>query len=486
MTVNQGEVPASDPPKQTVWSACRPIVMGVGLGVLFLVFLLWMMLYLRCAPQWFRTMHQAFAVAQDASFLHTMRSADYPQGMTVEQVREQSSSLSQEMTRRYGGNDTVFVLSSDPKLKFFLANYRNRETETFGYQYPGDGTELMKKNPFLPLSLFRRALGLDPEVWNQYITYLHLSHKQLSASAATTADDGGKRVVYIRPESDQRMFEARYVEGAPPYEFELEEFNHWAYFHEFAHAQDRDVLVRLYVRDDRLLGVKLTREEADLVSESIADLYVALVMLRQTQNNDTYDYLIRPFRTSSVDDLIHATHLLIDEPYRGFSFEQVKGKSDPQLLDVAILTVSAAVRSHMDTVRDDMSVFTRRAIRFDELATRCGKRLGTGCPAFKAEASIADQREDGRRALADAIRNLVYQGKLEQKSDVLRRAIRAHAEGFGDYEVRDALAVASAGDHFDTVLFSREMGFSIDWSAHGRRAENVRLMKQYFDQAMPH
>lgn len=388
--------------------------------------------------------------------------------LSVDDIRKQLSRPSLDLTERYGGDTFVLVLPNDPKLEFFLANYHNKLTDKFGYQDPGSGDEYVKGqdrqfNNFLGRSL----IGFSREDWDKYVAHNYMKTTMTTANINKNAEDEGKTLVFFRPESGFDFTKTE--EKSVPYETSISELNQWGFFHEMTHVRDNDI-ERKYADTTQLYGMSIPLDAAVLIGESIADYGSAMIMLRETGNMDIYNCLIRPMRFSLGGDGEHATSSIVDRVIGNTSYSDVKDKSDIELMGMAENRVDKLIYG-------DVSSFLKQS-KQDSKLTFFNYILNS----HKHDGAVSNYKSDrGRSAIEASIQNLVYQNKVKENIPALKEAIDHQVSQYKDVKMSEAFNKAISVGQFNTMMFSKEMGFDVDWKSFLRRDINNEKLNDYYN-----
>ncbi len=405
--------------------------------------------------------------------------AGYPIGMKAEDVYDLSSPESKETTKKFGSGRNIYVLSTDPHLKYFLANYHDTKYKKYNDIEPETMPYGKQKYNTYSSVVARLILGISIEKWGQLATYLSMTDYYASASVETIEGDDGYKVIYLRPESTLALLQNSSI----PYSTPLKQVNQWSLPHELAHSWDSELLARKHNSAALNKLHSISEDNADLIAESIADLTAALIMLKVTQNNDTLEYQIIPFRTRVEGDHIHATQYLLEKTYNKFTLADVINKTDLELSRLAISAINHELSNNIDGMNKFISnhkysywlMVAAEILKFNDL------------PSW-----IVDAKANSRLALENSIKNAVYQGALDCKCKTLYRAIKVHNRYYDDIE----LTVASkSAPHFCNddqynlpalVKFSHDSGFIIDWESHSRLDENLHKINTYYEELTNH
>ncbi len=405
--------------------------------------------------------------------------AGYPTGMKAEDVYGLSSPESKEATRKFGSGQNIYVLSTDPHLKYFLANYHDTKYKIYNDIEPGTMPYGKQKYSIYSSVVARLILGISIEKWGQLATYFAMKDYYASASVETIEGDDGYKVIYLRPESTPALLQNSSI----PYSTPLEQVNQWSLPHELAHSWDSELLARKHNSAALNKLHSISEDNADLIAESIADLTTALIMLKVTQNNDTLEYQIIPFRTRVEGDHIHATQYLLGKTYNKFTLADVINKTDLELSRLAISAINYELSSNIDGMNNFISnhkynywlIIAAEVLKFKDL------------PSWVVDAKI-----NSRLALENSIKNAVYQGALDGKCKTLYRAIKTHNRHYDDIELTTALKSAPnfcTDDQYNLsaiVKFSHDSGFIIDWESRNRLDENLHKIDTYYEKLTNH
>jgi hypothetical protein len=405
--------------------------------------------------------------------------AQYPRGMKAIDVYNLSSPESKEITKRIGADRNIYVLATDPRLKYFLANYRDPKYQKYDDIKPETMPYGKQQYNTYSGTIARSTLGISREKWGQLATYLSMTDYYASASVEIIEGDDGYKVIYLRPASTPALFQ----DSDLPYSTPLEQVNQWSLTHELAHSWDTE----LYPREHNSAALNthhsISEDDAGLIAESIADLTTALVMLKVTENDDTLKYQILPFRTRSGGDHIHATQYLLGKTYNKFSIADVINKTDLELSYLAISAINQEVLNNFEEMEQFIS---NHKYNYRLLIAAEVTRLKI-LPGW-----ISDAKQNSRTALENSIKNTVYQGDFGGKCKTLRSAIEAHNKYYNDAVLTAALESAPHlcdNDEYNQpalAKFSRDSGFIIDWTSHDRLAENVKKIDTYYQKLTNH
>ena len=403
----------------------------------------------------------------------------YPNGMTAKDIYLHSSAESKEITKKAGAGRDIYVLSTDPRLKYFLANLRDVKYQRYAdiepESMPYNKTEYNRYST----TIARTILGISRERWGQLSTYLSMTDYFASASVEISLGSDGYRVIYLRPESTPALL--KYSEL--PYSTPLAQVNQWSLPHELAHSWDSELTDRKHNSAELNKRYSISEDNADLIAESIADLTTALIMLRITENNDTLEYQIIPFRTRIEGDHIHATQYLLGKTYDKFTLADVVGKTDLELSQLAI----SAINDELSNNFSEMDQFISN--HKYKIALMIAAEL---TPFKKLPNMIKNAKTNSRSALESSIKNTIYQGNLDSKCKTLREAIKTHNKYYDDVELITALRSTPNicnKDEYNLpslVKFSHASGFIIDWASQSRLNGNQQKIDSYYQALTDH
>lgn len=393
--------------------------------------------------------------------------------LSIADIRSQFSPQSEEITKQFGGKDMVIVLPSDPKSDFFLVNYPNKFDTQFNDPGHGDGGTFTKAFKYKNNPVGRLLYEYTKEEWNLLVDRSNMFSNGTTANVNRSGLDDGQTVAFLRPESPSNFTENR--RRVVPYVTTLEELNQWGFFHEVTHARDTGVHTRNYLDTREKYGIDIDEEAGQLIAESIADVGAALVALRVTENFDTYNYLTRPMRFLMPTDEIHSTQHLADAVLRGVSLEDVKGKSDIELMAMAEHLVDQHV------VQEVKKYQSSNHGLYPETLSEHFRNMRGGVVDLRA-----DMMRESALAIEASMQNLSYQGKVSEYLPELNASIQKHIRRFHDtamlgaYEKSVGGNASSKGEVFSPEIFGKEMSYTVDWSSHLRKDQNSSKIHDYY------
>lgn len=392
---------------------------------------------------------------------------NYPYGLSVDDVYAVSSAESKAATDAYGAGRIVYVLSTDPKLTYLLANYHDRKYERCSDKKPNRMPAGKEDYDEFSGPTARRFLNISEEQWGRFATYLLLIDHNASAAVEIYEREGERSVAFLRRESTEALLE----ESKTPYATPLKQVNQWSLPHELAHSWDFELLDRKRGVAQINKRVSLSEDEANLIAESIADLTTALILLRATGNDDTLNYQVIPFRTRLLTDHIHATQYLLRKTYGKFAANQVVGRTDFELSRLAIAAVEKEVV-------DNPEEFKRFLVEHRNHAEPVSKMSA----AQRESAVIA-----GRELLNNSLNNLVYHGETHKQCNALLDVVEKQIKRFADPKLGAALQsnpffCDDQTKQADALRkFASAAGFTVDWTSHERFEANARSVDTYYD-----
>lgn len=391
----------------------------------------------------------------------------YPNGLSVDDVYALSSARSKAATDMYGFGRNVYVLSSDPKLIYLLANYHDRKYEKYCDNESSKMPDGKRHYEQFSGPVARAVLGISQEQWGRFATHLLLTHPGHSAAVEIYERDSGRNVIFLRGTSTSSLLAGNEI----PYATSLGQVNQWSLPHELAHSWDFELLDRKRGVAQISKHISLSEDEADLIAESIADLTTALILLRTTGNDDTLNYQVIPFRTRVLKDHIHATQYLLRKTYGKFTVSQVIGRTDFELSRLAIAAVEKEVV-------DNPEEFKRFLVEHRNHAEPASKMSA----AQRQSAAIA-----GRELLDHSMNNLVYHGETYEQCTALLKAVEKQIEDFADAKLGAALQsnpffCDDQTKQADALKqFASDAGLMVDWASHERFEANSRSVDAYYD-----
>jgi hypothetical protein len=293
--------------------------------------------------------------------------------------------------------------------------------------------------------------------------YNALTSQKTTAAALKTGPGDSKQVAFITTRnSDFAHDELNKVDGFP-FNVSKGELDSMTLYHEISHVRDTNLLERNYSRSSRLYGIPLSKIEADVISESIADLSSALIAMRETGNKDIYNSIIKPFRLSSNKLAGHSTYNLLSHCFEGVEFESIVGESDIELMALSQRVVEDKVlikaTEHQKTPSSD---FFKQLIGIDNEESRYKYLME------QIEASI---------------QNSSYMGTLGDSADKIIQRAEAEAVRIHDEKLIGSIADFKSKRVFDIKQFSEALGLNIDWDAHARRDSNMEIMAKHYSVA---
>jgi len=370
-----------------------------------------------------------------------------------------------KLTKNFGGGDTVFVSSKDSKFKYIISNYQNTFDNSFDSPLHDGATAKLQfaSELFDNSDHVRKESGATREELNVAMDYNALTSRETTAAAMKTGPGDSKQVAFINTRnSDFAHGKLNNIYGFP-FKVSKGELDSMTLYHEISHVRDTNLLERNYSRSSRLYGVSLSKIEADVISESIADLSSALIAMRETGNKDIYNSIIRPFRLPSSILTGHSTYNLLSDCFEGVEFESVMRKSDIELMALSQRIVEDKVlvmaTKHQKTPSSD---FFKQLVGVDNEVSRY-KYL-----TAQIEASIQNSSYMG--TLGDSAEKIIQRAETE--------AVRIH-----DEKLIGTIADFKSKGVFDIKQFSETLGLNIDWDAHARRDSNMDIMAKHYRMA---
>lgn len=380
-------------------------------------------------------------------------------------VEKSIGESSLKLTKNFGGDDTVFVSSEDNKFKYIISNYQNTFDSYFDSPlHDGASAKLQFASESFDNSYYvRNASGVTREELNVAMDYNALTSQETTAAAIKTGPGDSKQVAFITARNSEfAHHELNNVNGFP-FKVSKGELDSMTLYHEISHVRDTNLLERNYSRSSRLYGIPLSKIEADVISESIADLSSALIAMRETGNKDIYNSIIKPFRLASNKLAGHSTYNLLSHCFEEVEFESVVGKSD-----IELMTLSQRI------VEDKVLV----------MATEHQK---TPSSVFFKELVGIDNEESRYKYLMEqieaSIQNASYMGTLGDSSEKIIQRAEAEAVRIHDEKLIRTIADFKSNGVFDIKQFSETLGLNIDWNAQARRDSNMDIMAKHYSVA---
>jgi hypothetical protein len=406
------------------------------------------------------------------AFIDINRALNDYQPLSISDIRQQMSPQSAEITRQFGGGNMVIILPSDPKSDFFLVNYPNKLDDQFNYPSHGSGGTTTKEIQYLNNPMGRYFLDFTIKDWNLLIDRSYMFSGGATANVNRSGFDDDQSVAFLRPESpvDFTAYSQRV-----PYSTTLQELNQWGFFHEMTHAHDKAIHTRNYLDTTKKYGMDIDEDTGQLIAESNADVGAALITLRVTENMDTFKSLIRPMRFLNAKDKIHSTQHVSAAVLKGVFLEDVKHRTDIELMSLAEQLVDLYVVQEVKKYQE-VNCWLSSTSLLDHLLNK-----KAGMLYYRT-----DMMNESSSAIEASLQNLLYQGKLSEHLPALSTSILWHIFKFFDYTMLRAYWKATQSSVFTKEaslhpeVFAKEMNFEIDYSSQERKDQNSKKLHDYY------
>jgi hypothetical protein len=389
--------------------------------------------------------------------------------LTFERVEALMGPDSRAITKRYGSDERLIILSTDPNLRRFLAGFHNDLERKYGGYDHGDGVGTMFENRIYNNVVGRWLVGVSEAQWNDLVNISYLVSKRGVTANIIKLEEGERSVIFLRPESPYNFTAS--AEQFVPYVADIEDIQPWGFFHEVTHARDTQLNERNYLDTREEFGQNLGLDGGILVGEAVADVAAAMIALKVTGNGDTFEYLIKPLRYSLLKDSTHQTQFIASAAMKEVVFTDVKDRSDTELMALAQQKVESVVRSDLKSYDQDVCPI------FGNSVNEFLRGLRGGCVERNSYQMLS-----GVRAIESSIQHLVYQSKVLEGEDELMASIHNHLNDYDDHKMQQAFynSLNSSGRRFDIKKFSDLMGFAVDWHSSERRLVNNTKLRNYY------
>jgi hypothetical protein len=382
-------------------------------------------------------------------------------------IRRQMSVASAEISKNYGDKGLVIILPSDPKADYFRVNFKNELDERYPKYDHGDGVGELASHLNLTTLLGHQMTGLSKEDLDVLIDRSHFVSPNGTTANIVRVENGDHRLVFMRPESPTNF--TRSEKRNVPFDIDFDTLNEWGFFHEMTHARDVVLNIRDYEDTTKLYGVNIGNDAGVLIGEAVADVGAGMIALKATGNTDTFQYLIKPMRYALGSDKLHQTQHIAISVMANVSLDDVKNKSDAELMTMAQQRVDSFVTSDLEGYKKEAP----------------GSKATDVVDYLRGLRGSDANKTNNAMAIESSIQHLTYQGKMSENRKDLIKVIEKHIEKYDDMKMKSALGVAKLrgseeSQGFDVKAFSSEMKFSVDWSAHDRQAVNSEKLKSYY------
>lgn len=411
-------------------------------------------------------------------------SYDQSAALSYSEIKNALGPTSKNLNKLYGTEDNVIVLHTDENLRFIVANMKKGLLSR--YINPNDTPEKINA-----LEQLRKESGYESgsDEFKKIQLFTDLTEPMGGAFTSFTSDyaDGeerknGQRIAFFKAwtEYDTNNLDANF-----PQYTDNNEQKYFSFFHEMTH-----------IVESKQYDPKYTTDFFILKTEAIADVATAMIMLRETGNQDDFRYNIMPLRYALSTDRTHMTVEIASAIMDTIDIRQVKNLDDRTLMHLAESKVNAYVHAmNEQTIKgqngkhySEAHYLLQKHIAFanayvtDQNALPHEFRYAVNSMELLKQGQGASVvRDFSRAAMIASLNNLMYHGKLNEKLPHFVTALSNHIEVFNDVEAKKAYLIATKNGSFDVRVFVNSMGGHLDSPAFDRKAKNQQVISQYFE-----
>ncbi|MFK4132204.1 hypothetical protein ACI2KR_07915 [Pseudomonas luteola] len=397
-------------------------------------------------------------------------------GISIDEIKKMLGKKSLVLTKNFGRNGSVFLISTDSNIEYVLKNYRD-STDNTENQEIETGAQWLQSLLFQN-TVFNKLFDVTNSDWTVYRRIDNLRNPYVTAKIIHfNREEGGEKLFVIKPEYE--FEETPFLEGflhsefisqprfMIPFSTSQKEQIPKVFYHEMGHALDAKLDLRNY--DAPTKGI---------IQESVGDTFSLLVSMRETKNKDYYYSVTRAERFIDRSDIEHFTGPLLDKIVSNIDLSDLNGLNNFQLSDMAVRLVDEAYLNMKNNSLHDFEevVGGIKILRVAYLPLLHSARKAPNPKNKSFTMAIGFNRS----ALEASLQNLLYTKDLEKKSDDYIEAIKSHINRFSDSLAQTALESSTVEGYFDANKFAEKMGFSIDFEASKRRSSNVDLFNKAY------